>query len=259
MANKNNTMEVQSLQRALNILEIIGNSPIHLGLKQIADLASLPKPTAYRLLRNLEDRNYISCDSGNKYRLGMQLLMMSNLAEKDFEIKQLAKPHLESLSELSKETVHFAILDHHRVVYIDTIESKYALRMVATRGSTNPVHCTALGKVLLSKHNDQDILHILAEQGMEQRTKYTITTPSDFLHEMQQVRSQGYALDDGENQIEVRCVGAPIYDHTNNIVAALSVSGLTTRFSIVHIEKVIIPQLLEKTLSLSRILGYVGC
>lgn len=106
-----NKMEVQSLQRALNILEAIANSQVPLGLKSISELTRLPKPTAYRLLRNLEERNYVTCDGACNYHLGMQLLLISQWAEKDFEIKLLARPHLEFLGELSKETVHLAILD----------------------------------------------------------------------------------------------------------------------------------------------------
>jgi len=251
-------MEVQSLHRALNILETIGNSPIPLSLKQITELTGLPKPTAYRLLRNLEDRNYITCDNTGNYRLGMQLLLMSHRAEREFEVKQLARPHLEFLGELSKETVHLAILDRNRVLYVDTIESPHALRMVCKLGSTNAVHCTALGKALLIRHNDQEILDILGEQGMEKRTEYTITTPVDFLREMRMVRVQGYALDDCESELNGRCVGAPIYNHTGKVIAAISVSGLSTRFSAAHIEKNVAPHLLDRTMRISRILGYTG-
>lgn len=254
----NEKMEVQSLHRALNILEAVGTSETPLSLKQITDITALPKPTVYRLLRNLEDRNYVTCDTTGNYRLGLQLLLLSHLAEKDFEIKLVAKPHLVFLSELSKETVHLGILEQNRVLYVDTIESPHTLRIVTKLGSTNSVHCTALGKALLIKRTDQEILDILEQQGMEQRTEYTITTPVDYLREMRVVRSQGYAIDERESELEGRCVSAPIYDHTGNVVAAISISGVSTRFSSDHIKKDIVPQLLDRTTRISRLFGYTS-
>lgn len=254
----NDKMEVQSLNRALNILETVGQSETPLSLKEITDLTGLPKPTVYRLVRNLEYRNYIACDSTGKYHLGLQILLLNRWAERDFDLKLVVKPHLAFLSELSKETVHLAVLDHNRVLYIDTIESPHALRLVAKLGSTNSVHCTALGKALLIKHSDQEILDILEEQGMEKRSEYTITTPVEYLRHMRIVRSKGYAIDERESELEGRCVGAPIYDHTGKVVAAISISGLSTRFTVPHIEKDIVPHLLDRTKRISRMLGYTG-
>ena len=148
MATSGGSLSVQSLHRALTILETVGNHPTPITLRQLTEKTELPKPTVYRLLRNLEDRKYVSCDSNGHYRLGTQFLTLSRWAERDFEIKQLARKHLEYLNELSKETVHLAILDQQRVLYIDTVESPHALRLVAKLGSTNSVHCTALGKAL---------------------------------------------------------------------------------------------------------------
>lgn len=254
----NSNMEVKSLHRALDILETIGNSQIPLSLKKITEMTGLPKPTVYRLLRNLEERKYVACDSNGNYRVGMQLLLVSRWAERDFEVKQLAKPHLEFLGKLSQETVHLAVLYQDQVLYVDTVESPHALRLVAKLGSTNGVHCTALGKALLIRHSDDEIVKILAKQGMEKRTEYTITTPVDYLREMRLVRARGYSLDNMESELAGRCVGAPIYDHTGSVVAAISVSGLSSRFSTSHIEKEIVPPLLDRTMRISHILGYVS-
>lgn len=108
------------------------------------------------------------------------------------------------------------------------------------------------------RHSDQKILNILEEQGMEQRTEYTITNPDDFLHEMRVVRAQGYSLDDCECELDGRCIGAPIYDRTGSVIAAISVSGLSIRFSAAHIKNKIVPHLLKQTLCISRKMGYNG-
>ena len=256
MATSGGSLSVQSLHRALTILETVGNHPAPITLRQLTEKTELPKPTVYRLLRNLEDRSYVSCDSNGHYRLGTQFLTLSRWAERDFEIKQLARKHLEYLNELSKETVHLAILDQQRVLYIDTVESPHALRLVAKLGSTNSVHCTALGKALLIHYPDVKIKEILEAHGMERRTAYTLTTPEAYLQEMAQVRRCGYALDDRESELDGRCVGAPIFDQNGTAIAAISISGLSTRFSREHIENNIVSSLLERTALLSKILGH---
>lgn len=251
-------IEVQSLHRAFDILEAIGNSQIPMSIKKITEETGLPKSTVYRLLNNLENRNYAFCDNNGNYRLGYQLLMMSQWAEKDFEIKNLAKGYLESLNEFTKETVHLAILQKKRVLYVDTAESQYSSRLVVKLGTTNSVHCTALGKVLLLNHKDAEILEILEEEGMEKRTENTVTKPLDFLKEMEVVRKLGYALDQQECEMEGRCIGAPIYDKSGKVVAAISISGIATRFSLDFIVKEVVSKILDSTLRISRILGYIG-
>jgi DNA-binding IclR family transcriptional regulator len=251
-------IEVQSLHRAFDILETIGNSQIPMSIKKITEETGLPKSTVYRLLNNLENRNYAFCDTNGNYRLGYQLLMMSQWAEKDFEIKNLAKASLESLNAFTKETVHLAILQGRRVLYVDTVESPYSSRLVIKMGTTNSVHCTALGKALLINHKDAEILDILEAEGMEKRTEHTVTKPLDYLKEMEVVRKLGYALDQQECEMEGRCIGAPIYDKSGKVVAAISVSGIATRFSLDFIVKEVVSKLLESTLRISRVLGYVG-
>lgn len=252
------SLEVQSLQRTFDILEVVGNSVTPVSLKYITDETGLPKSTVYRLLSNLEKRNYVRCDSNGNYRLGLQLLMMSQRAEQNFDIKHLARKYLHRLNELTKETIHLAILTKNRVLYVDTVESPHALRLVAKLGTTNSVHCTALGKVLLIKHDNDKIKEILETEGMERRTEYTLCSPEKYLAEMDKVRIQGYALDDCESELDGRCIGAPIFDNVGNVIAAISISGLASRFSREYIEKEVVDKLLESTNEISRALGYSG-
>lgn len=253
-----NSLAVQSLHRAFDILEAIGNSATPASLKEITEATGLPKSTVYRLISNLETRDYVRCDNNGKYRLGFQLLMMSQWAETDFEIKRVARNYLESLNLFTKETVHLAILGKNRVLYVDTVDSPHALRMVAKIGTTNSVHCTALGKALLLKHSDEDISRILEEQGMDKRTEYTLCTPADYLREMAVVRRDGYALDNRESEMDSRCVGVPIFDNAGRIVASISISGLATRFSYDFIVNEVVSKLLDSTARISRTLGYTG-
>jgi DNA-binding IclR family transcriptional regulator len=251
-------LEVQSLQRAFDILEVIGNNIAPVSLKYITDETGLPKSTVYRLLNNLEKRDYARCDSNGNYRLGLQLLMMSQRAEQNFDIKNLARKYLHLLNDLTKETIHLGILVKNRVLYVDTVESPHALRLVAKLGTTNSVHCTALGKALLIRHDNAKIRAILEAEGMERRTEYTLCTCDDYLREMALVRECGYALDDCECELDGRCIGAPIYDNVGDVVAAISISGLVSRFSREYVEQEVAVKLLESTKEISRSLGYSG-
>lgn len=249
-------LEVQSLQRTFDILEVVANSVSPVSLKYITDETGLPKSTVYRLLSNLEKRDYVKCDSNGSYRLGIQLLMMSQRAEQNFDIKNLARKYLQQLNELTKETVHLGILAKNRVLYVDTVESPHALRLVAKLGTTNSVHCTALGKALLINHDEDKLREILAADGMERRTEYTLCTAEDYLAEIVKVRQRGYALDDCESELDGRCIAAPIYDNAGLVVAAISISGLASRFSKEHIEQKVTGKLLESTGEISKTLGY---
>jgi DNA-binding IclR family transcriptional regulator len=249
-------LEVQSLQRTFDILEVIANSVSPVSLKYITDETGLPKSTVYRLLSNLEKRDYVRCDSNGSYRLGIQLLMMSQRAEQNFDIKNLARKYLLRLNELTKETVHLGILATNRVLYVDTVESPHALRLVAKLGTTNSVHCTSLGKALLVKHDEDQIREILISDGMERRTENTLCTAEDYLTEIAKVRRLGYALDDCESELDGRCIGAPVYDNAGQVVAAISISGLASRFSKEYIEREVARELLRSTREISKSLGY---
>jgi DNA-binding IclR family transcriptional regulator len=251
-------LEVQSLQRTFDILEVVGNSVKPVSLKYITDETKLPKSTVYRLLSNLESRDYVRCDSNGNYHLGMKLLMMSQRAEQKFEIKHVARKYLQQLNAFTKETVHLGTLDKERVLYVDTVESPHALRLVAKPGTTTSVHCTALGKALLLRHADEEIREILVNEGMDKRTEYTLITPDAYLRDLDIVRIQGYAMDDCESELDARCIAAPIYDNSGKIIAAISISGLASRFSKQFIKEEVAYRLLAVTQEISKILGYLG-
>ncbi len=250
-----NCLEVQSLQRAVDILEFIGNNPAPVSLKTITNSVQLPKSTVYRMLSNLELRGYICCGNDGGYRLGYKFMMMGQRVEQGFEVKHLARPHMSILNNSSKESVHLAVLNKGRVLYVDTFDSPLPVRLVAKIGGTNSVHCTALGKALLSGHNDAQIEEILAEHGMEKRTRFTLETPQQFLVEMEAVRRQGYAFDYRESDLECSCISAPVYNYQGKVVAAISVSGPVNRFGRDMMVTKVAPKLLAAAQTISQALG----
>jgi DNA-binding IclR family transcriptional regulator len=252
---RQNVLKVQVLQRAIDILEIIGGDSGPVSLKRLTEQVGLPKSTVYRLLTNLEARGLVSCGSDGGYRLGLNFLLLGQRAEKGFEIKRLARPYIAKLNEFTAESVHLGVLQKNRVLYVDSIDSPHSIRLVAQIGGTNSVHCTSLGKVLLLRHSDDEIRQILAEEGLEPRTPYTILSPEAYIREMEEVRRQGYSIDDRESGEDCFCIGAPVYGRFGQIVAAISVSGPTSRISRPLAQTHFAPKLLEATKSLSKSLG----
>ncbi|MBZ4654803.1 MAG: transcriptional regulator, IclR family [Peptococcaceae bacterium] len=254
----NNYLEVQSLQRAFDILEVIGNSSRPVNLKTLTEATGLAKSTVYRLLNNLEGRDYVRCNPDGTYQLGLKLLLMSQRVDQKFELKNLARPFLKKLNDLTRETVFLGILEKNKVLYVDMVESPHPVRLVAKIGTTNHVHCTSLGKALLMGHSEEAILDILNDQGMENRTEFTLVTPEAFLKEMELTRKRGYALDNRESEDECRCVGAPIYDHKGKVIAAVSISGPHSRFTLELIEKEVAEKLINITGQISNSLGLIS-
>jgi len=229
MINKN--LEVQSLMRALDILEAVGASEHSVSLKTITERVKLPKSTVYRLLSNLESREYIRCNIDGTYQLGLKLLTVSLQVEQNFELKQAVRPYLIAMNESTQETVHLAILQGGKVVYIDTVESPQSIRLVAKIGASNPMHCTALGKALLFTESNEEIARLLKLHGMEKRTEFTLRGIQEFLTELSECKERGYAFDERESALDARCVGAPIFGPQGSAIAAISVSGPAVRYS----------------------------
>ncbi len=251
-------LEVQVLQRAMDVLEVIGTSTDPVSLKNITERVGLPKSTVYRILSNLESRGYICCSNEGGYRLGVTFLTLGQKAERGFELKRLARPHMTRLNQLTNESVHLGVLARNKVLYLDSIDSPHTIRLVAQIGGSNHLHCTSLGKALLIAHTDDEIRQILIEAGMERRTHYTLVTPEAFLKEMEVVRRVGFGFDDRESDNECFCIGAPIYNHLGQVLAAISVSGPISRVSRRTAETIVVPRLIEATRSISRSLGYVS-
>jgi Transcriptional regulator len=248
--------DIQSLQRAFDLLDIVGSSESALSLKEIALESGLPRSSTYRFLRNLEYRGYLRCDEEGRYHLGLKLLYLQQRGEQKFDLKNQARPYLENLSGITGETVHLGVLFENRVLYVDSLESSHLIRMVAQVGSTIGVYCTSLGKALVMDLSEQEIQAILKAEPLKQLTQWTLTSEKSFLDAVKQARRQGFAVDERENNPDSRCVGAPIRDREGRIVGALSISGPISRMAGSYMKDVAIPALLRETGELSKMLGY---
>lgn len=215
---------VQVLDRALDLIELLSLERSGLGVTELGGRLSLHKSTVHRLLSALAERGYIEKED-SRYRLGLKFVELASLRLNQLELKTEAAPELRRLTESLGQVVHLAILDGTEAVYIEKLEPQTSLRMYSQIGRRIPLHCTALGKSLLSGLKEPDRAAIATRLGFQKFTAATITTPEGLLQELDRVQKRGWSIDDGEYEDGIRCVGSPVRDYTGRVIAAISASG----------------------------------
>lgn len=219
------TKSVPAVQKAMAILERLAASQNGLGLSELTRELSLPKSSTYGMLLTLERLGYLHRnDSTGRYMFGMKILSLANMAMNGLNLRKLALPHLRQLMIQTKLTVHMAIREHHEVVIIEKADSPYTPKVETWVGKRMGIHCTAAGKALLSDWSAEEIDRLI-RYGLPRYNDNTIVSPKKLKDELARTVKQGYSVDDEEETIGSRCVGAPITDHSGKVVAAVSVAG----------------------------------
>jgi len=218
---------VQSVERAFKLLETMADSGGMIGLSRLASESGLPLPTIHRLLRTLVDLGYVRQEPSRAYVLGPQLLMLAEGSERMLAV--IARPYLARLVEDVGESANLAMLDGDKAVYVAQVPSRHSMRMFTEVGRRVMLHCSAVGKVILAGLPDDEVQAILGRAGMPSRTGNTITDPEILMAELSVIRERGYALDEGEREIGVRCVGVAIEGIRHKL--AVSISGPSERVS----------------------------
>lgn len=244
-----------SVKRAVKILEFLAVSAGPMDLGDISRSLKMNKSTVYRFLATLMEDGYVNQDpNSGKYSLGSKVTWLAAHFLEKIEVRNLARPLLQELARTTGETIHMAILDQNEVSYIEKIDGNQAVRMASRVGSRAPVHCTALGKVLLSCQPEKEWHRYVAEVGLASRTPFTITEPDTFFQELRHVRSQGYALDNQEAEDGIRCIAAPIKDSSGNVIAAISITGWTLTMTPERMSR-LVPDILKTANCISQQLG----
>lgn len=219
---------IRAVQRVCDLLDLLQHEPGGTSLARAAEVTQLPKSSAFRYLVTLEERRYVERDPGTgEYRLGLALLPMQS-HQLDV-LTRRARPYLEQLQAEFRETANLGLLDGTRIVYLDIVESPYAMRLAARPGDRDPLHATALGKAIAARLPLDRVRSILRAEGLPRLTKDTVTTQRDYLAQLEAVRSAGYALDDEENEVGARCVAVAL--PSSNLPLAISVSGPAARLT----------------------------
>jgi IclR family transcriptional regulator, KDG regulon repressor len=220
----------KALVKGLAILDLLAANTTGMRLTDIVRRSGVPKGTALRLLDALISAHAVTADDAGVYRLGGRCAMWGSAFLESVDIRRIARHALEELADMSGETCHLGLLEGLQVLYIDKIDGTQAIRMVSRIGGTNPLYCTGLGKAILPFLPEEQI-EAVATGPLEARTENTITDPDVLRRELASIRRRGYSVDDVENEDGVRCVGAPIFDHQDHVVAGISVAGPAYRMT----------------------------
>jgi IclR family transcriptional regulator, KDG regulon repressor len=221
---------VQSVDRAMVLLERLCQSNAGLSLHELADAAGLPKSTAHRLLKTLMHHNLVRQDNQKGlYVPGLRLFELAYAQINSLSLLTQASPFVIALARQTNETVHLAILDEYEVVYISKEETVHPIRMHSSIGKRAPAHCTGLGKAMLAYLPDEKLEEVARHRGLASYTPRTISSFPELKEHLSTVRRVGYAIDNAEHEEDILCVAAPIRDHLGEVIAAISLSAPAVR------------------------------
>jgi DNA-binding IclR family transcriptional regulator len=238
----------------MRILELIAERPR--SFSDLIDLMNSNKATIYRFITSLEDQGYVYKNHNERYQLTLKLYSVGKKEIDRYNLHEIAKPFLIKLVTEVKETVVISSFTNDAVYYLDKIESPSALRIVVEPGQTAPLYCVASGKLYLAHFSDEQLDDYFNRQKLSPFTRNTITSIDTMKDEILKVRNCGFAIDNEEWEEYLRGVAFPIYDYSNKMVAALSISGVSYRFT----DKIIysiVDEVSQIAMKISGLLGYV--
>lgn len=249
---------VQSVDRALTILELLSEYNEGMGITEISGKIELHKSTVHRLLATLIYKGFVEQDpENNKYKVSLKLFVIGTKRVEGTDIMNVSKPFTTTLMDSLNEVVHLVIRDKNDIVYIDKVEANNTIRMASTIGKRSPLYCTSVGKAILAFMSEDEVNEIWASSNIKSLTDNTIVDYDKFKDELKKIKENGYSVDDEENELGVRCVGAPVFNRSGEIEGAISISGPTTRVTkdkVVEISK----EVKKCAYLISKELGYRG-
>lgn len=214
-----------TVAKAISILDILAfKTDVGVSFSELCSLIEIPKSTTHRYLVTLQELGLAERKNNDRYYLGTKVIELAGAYLLKSDLRNDSQAALDELSEMTGETVHLAVPSGTEVVYIAKVESKHALSMFSYIGARLPMHCTALGKAILA-FSDSDEVHAVLTKPLISLTPNSITTIEALENELSLIRSRGFAVDNEENELGIRCVGAPIFDYTTKPIGAISVSA----------------------------------
>jgi len=258
MEKTNPNYPIKVLDKTFSILDILLQNDSSMHITEISGKLGLYPSTTHRILDTLKHWGYVEQDpKSQKYRLGLKVLALGMAKLHQMDLVKEATPYLKELVKLCNETVHLGIQEEGEVLYLAKEESSQTIRMISYVGKRAPLHCTALGKVLLTYLSVEERKEILGEKALPRLTENTITDKGELEKELDKVKEQGFALDREENEKDVRCIAAPIRNYQGEVIAALSISSPTFRID-KNAQNNLKEALIETSEKISKRLGYNG-
>jgi IclR family KDG regulon transcriptional repressor len=225
---------VSSVLKVFNILESLGDQK-EIGVSELSQRLMMSKATTYRFLQTMKGLGYVSQQGeADKYSLTLKMFELGSKSLEWVDLVELAEKEMRVISEETNETVHLGALDQGSIIYIHKIDSSHALRMHSRVGRRNPLHTTAIGKVLLAERDEPSIRHALEDAEFVKSTPNTLENIDQLLAELVKVKAQHFGEDNEEQEPGLRCIAAPVYDRFGNVIAGVSVSFPTIRFDEEH-------------------------
>jgi DNA-binding IclR family transcriptional regulator len=248
---------LQSVDGALAILEVLAGAGAGMALADIAAEARRPKASVYRVLQTFVRRGYARALGGGVYAPGPTILTLAGRMRADLGLVQLAGPILRRLESVTLETIHLALYTGSGAIYVEKIEARDFFAVQSYVGMAMKLHCTAIGKCILAYLPAEERRRVLGGGRLERSTPQTLTTLSSLEEELRKVQANGYAIDDEENHVGIRCVGAPIFREDGSVLGGVSVTSPAFRFS-VEDAVALAPRVREVADAISSTMGWRG-
>ena len=249
-------VRLSSVANSIRLTKAFSEDEYEMGISALAMRLGLAKSTVHRLATTLVEYDILEQNKETgKYRLGLALFELGTMVRRKMDTNSGAQVQIHALADETGETVQLAILDHLSVLYIRIRESRQAVRMSSGLGSRAPAHCTGVGKALIA-FQPPEIVQQIIDNGLKRYTQGTITDPERLRAELATIRQKGYAIDDEEIEVGLRCIAAPIRDHSGQVTAAISVAAPVQRMTKKNLQATI-PSVIAAADAISRRLGYL--
>lgn len=248
---------IKSLVKTLRLLKLFSPQRTVWTAEDLIAALGYHKSSVQRILTTLAEEGFLSkvAPRRSEYRLGPDILFLGNVAEMSLDLRSVARPIMLDLVDHARETCYLCIADQEQCLYVDKVECSQPIRIINQVGQRNPMHCTGVGKALLSGMSDEAIDRLIETRGLPAHTRNSITDRKRLMQELDGIRRNGIALDNEELDLGVKCVAAPIKDSSGRVVAAISLSGPTQRFTPAAIRR-FEKDIRAASLAISKALGF---
>lgn len=231
------TDSVPSVERALRLLEVLASAPTGLTLSQLVRQLPVPKSTLHMLVVTFEREGYLTRDEeSGRYRIALKLYGLADLAITCLPLRHVAATSLQALAQRTRMTVHMAVLERGEAVLVEKVEPHGITRQATWIGKRMDLHCTAVGKALIAFLPEAELDRVLQRTALLRHNDNTIVSVRKLKEHLARVRKLGYALDDEEEELGMRCIGAPVYDAMGIVLAGISLASPVSRFGVEQLE-----------------------
>ncbi|MDR7401928.1 MAG: IclR family transcriptional regulator [Armatimonadota bacterium] len=238
MAFAKDNRHIKSLVKGLRILRAVGGYPAPVSISVLSRHLLIPKGTLFPFLQTMAAEGMLLVHEGGRYTLGPRVLELASMFHAQVRLRDIARPQLEWLARTCGEVAHLCVLSDGEMVYLDRVETRKVVQVGSRVGGRCPIHCTGVGKAFLAFLSESQVRRLLTRYGLRRYTPTTITSVERLLRELRQIRQRGYSIDRSEHDPEVRCVGAPIFNHEGQVIASISAAGPAYRMTAARVRYV---------------------